>query len=112
MLRTLRSRRRPRYGAQVCAVIAALLLLLSVTVLHSRLSFSRDSRLSPKVGLGLRFPNSKVPPIDPQNDAVVLDPLTQDSDPGGNSGADDRIDELDVMEEERIRLGFPMRRRF
>ena len=105
MLRTLRSRRRPRYGAQVCAVIAALLLLLSVTVLHSRLSFSRDSRLSPKVGLGLRFPNSKVPPIDPQNDAVVLDPLTQDSDPGGNSGADDRIDELDVMEEEADQAG-------
>ena len=103
MLRTLRSRRRPRYGAQVCAVIAALLLLLSVTVLHSRLNFFRDSRLAPKAGLG--FPNSKVPPIDPQHEAVVLDPLTQDSDPGDNSGTDDRIDELDVVEEEADQAG-------
>lgn len=38
MLRTLRSRRRPRYGAHICAIIAALLLLLSVSLLHTRLS--------------------------------------------------------------------------
>lgn len=101
MLRTLRSRRRPRYGAQLCTIVAALLLLLSVTVLHSRLSFSRDSRLSPKVGFGLRFSNSKVPLLDPQNDAVEFDPLTQDSDTGGNFGAEDRIDELDVVEEDQ-----------
>ncbi|KAJ4825734.1 hypothetical protein Tsubulata_035307 [Turnera subulata] len=40
MLRNLRSRRRPRYGAHVCAVCSALLLLLSVSLLYTRLSSS------------------------------------------------------------------------
>ncbi|KAG5230490.1 alpha 1,4-glycosyltransferase family protein [Salix suchowensis] len=36
----LRNRRRPRYSPQICAVIAALLLLFSVSLLYTRLSSS------------------------------------------------------------------------
>ncbi|KAL1538460.1 lactosylceramide 4-alpha-galactosyltransferase [Salvia divinorum] len=39
MLRQLRTRWRPCYGEHICALIAAVLLLLSVSLLYSRLSF-------------------------------------------------------------------------
>ncbi|KAI8524667.1 hypothetical protein RHMOL_Rhmol13G0165700 [Rhododendron molle] len=89
MLRNLRARRRPRYGAHLCALIAALLLLLSVSLLHSRLGSDRggDSR------------NRHYHLI--SADDVVLDPLLGDADPDDarslNNKSDDRIDELDEV---------------
>ncbi|XP_058196816.1 uncharacterized protein At4g19900 isoform X2 [Rhododendron vialii] len=89
MLRNLRARRRPRYGAHLCALIAALLLLLSVSILHSRLGSDRggDSR------------NRHYHLI--SADDVVLDPLLGDADPDDarslNNKSDDRIDELDEV---------------
>ncbi|CAK8577382.1 unnamed protein product [Lathyrus sativus] len=45
----LRSRRRAPYGAYLCAVISAVLLLLSVSLLYSRLSVSHsDSHSNPR----------------------------------------------------------------
>ncbi|KAM7500372.1 hypothetical protein LguiA_024786 [Lonicera macranthoides] len=83
MLRNLRSRRRPRYGAHICALIAALLLLLSVSLLHSRLVTDRNS---------LPLPHSSF------DDS---DPLLEDTDPEDrNSSTDDRIDELDDVVDE------------
>ncbi|KAE8655349.1 Alpha 1,4-glycosyltransferase family protein, putative isoform 2 [Hibiscus syriacus] len=48
MIRNLRSRRRPRYGAQVCAVLSALLLLFSVSILYTRLSLSSKPDMYPR----------------------------------------------------------------
>ncbi|GMN62176.1 hypothetical protein TIFTF001_031255 [Ficus carica] len=75
-----RSRRRPSYGAYACAALAAVLLLLSVSLLHSRLSLSLSHH---------RRHN--------HNDAVSLaDPLIYDDSPDDETVAvDDRIDELD-----------------
>ncbi|KAI4298145.1 hypothetical protein L6164_031739 [Bauhinia variegata] len=85
MLRNLRSRRRPRYGAYICAVISALLLLLSVSLLHTRLSHSHPHL----------YRNSR-----PFEHAVDSGSLVSDSGDEGISGGDDRIDELDVVEEQ------------
>ncbi|XP_010276181.1 PREDICTED: uncharacterized protein At4g19900 [Nelumbo nucifera] len=107
MFRTFRNRRRPRYGAQLCTIIAALLLLLSVSVLYSRLSFDRRSQVRPfsSSRLGLGFPS--VPNLDFSQDSsndldeLVANPLLEDVDgDGAGNGNDDRIDELDVVEEE------------
>ncbi|KAL9375743.1 hypothetical protein Peur_032622 [Populus x canadensis] len=43
----LRNRRRPRYSPQICAVIAALLLLFSVSLLYTRLSSSPQQNTVP-----------------------------------------------------------------
>lgn len=86
MLRTLRSRRRPRYGAHVCALIAALLLLLSVSLLHTRLSQPHHI---------LHHPNTSL------NDDVFVDPLISDSD-DSNENNEDKIDELDTVEENDV----------
>uniref|UniRef100_A0A2P2ISQ7 Lactosylceramide 4-alpha-galactosyltransferase n=1 Tax=Rhizophora mucronata TaxID=61149 RepID=A0A2P2ISQ7_RHIMU len=48
LLRNLRPRRRPLYGAQLCAVASALLLLLSVALLYNRLSSSSSSSQNPR----------------------------------------------------------------
>ncbi|XP_052202586.1 uncharacterized protein At4g19900 isoform X2 [Diospyros lotus] len=93
MLRNLRARRRPRFGAHVCAMIAAVLLLLSVSLLHSRLGSSGDSR---HYHYQVR-----------SEDDAVSDPLLDDADiEDAHSGkaSDDRIDELDdvVQEESRV----------
>ncbi|KAI4332566.1 hypothetical protein L6164_017462 [Bauhinia variegata] len=87
MLRNLRSRRRPRYGAYICAVISALLLLFSVSLLYTRLSHSH-----PHTHL---YRNSR-----PFNHADSHS-LVSDSDDEGISGGDDRIDELDIVEEDQ-----------
>ncbi|KAL7089689.1 hypothetical protein ACP275_13G199300 [Erythranthe tilingii] len=82
MLRHLRSRRRPRYGAHVCALIAAVLLLLSVSLLHSRLSFFNSHSQHPH----------------PLPHDYSLNPLLDDLDSEGittTNSNDDRIDELD-----------------
>ncbi|KAL5758392.1 hypothetical protein ACOSP7_021003 [Xanthoceras sorbifolium] len=92
MLRTLRSRRRPRYGAHVCALIAALLLLLSVSLLHTRLSQPHQI---------LQHHHHQIP----QNDAasvVEIDPLLSDSDETASSNdREDKIDELDTVDEDQ-----------
>ncbi|CAH9077160.1 unnamed protein product [Cuscuta epithymum] len=83
MLRNLRSRRRPRYGAQLCAVAAAILLLLSVSLLYTRLNFFHSNQLH-------SYPS--------HYDAVSLNhPLTDDLADSDfrSSPSDDRIDELD-----------------
>ncbi|KAG8494602.1 hypothetical protein CXB51_011960 [Gossypium anomalum] len=95
MIRNLRSRRRPRYGAQVCAVISALLLLFSVSILYSRLSLSSKSHMYPH--------HSSVD----NNDAVFHSiPLLSDSEDVATttitSSTDDKIDELDTLEENDI----------
>ncbi|GAV86678.1 Gly_transf_sug domain-containing protein/Gb3_synth domain-containing protein [Cephalotus follicularis] len=87
MLRSLRSRRRSRYGAHVCAVISALvLLLLSVSLLHTRLS-------QPQL-------------LHHQRDAVSQTHhhplLSDDQDISFSSFRDeDLIDELDVVDEDQ-----------
>ncbi|KAL0321451.1 UNVERIFIED_CONTAM: hypothetical protein Sradi_5406600 [Sesamum radiatum] len=83
MLRHLRSRRRPRYGAHICALFAALLLLLSVSLLHSRLSFFNSHSHHPHPL-----------PHDYSSFNPLLDDLDSDSLTTSNSN-DDRIDELD-----------------
>lgn len=84
MLPTLRSRRRPRYGAQVCAVISAFLLLLSVSVLHTRLSLTSKPHIYQRQYQAV-FPSN---------------PLLSDSDDDfAGVSTDDKIDELDTLEE-------------
>ncbi|KAI4299897.1 hypothetical protein L6164_033318 [Bauhinia variegata] len=91
MLRNLRSRRRPCYGGFICAVIAAILLLLSVYILSIR----------PK-GLSVSHPrfhghlhrNSKT------LRGVLYDSLVSDSDNEDISDTDDKIDALDDVEEQ------------
>lgn len=81
MLRHLRTRRRPRYGAHICALLAAALLLLSVSLLHSRLSFFNS------------HPQHRHPlPHDYFN--PLLDDLDSEALTTSNAN-DDRIDELD-----------------
>ncbi|GAB4840801.1 hypothetical protein Ancab_021563 [Ancistrocladus abbreviatus] len=89
----LKTRRRPRYGPHLCAIATALLLLLSVSLLHSRLTSDRPKRR-----------NSTL------NDAAFDDPFTDDpllrdsySDPRTKS-SDDRIDELDVVDDESSKV--------
>ncbi|XP_073299206.1 uncharacterized protein At4g19900-like [Primulina huaijiensis] len=85
MLRHLRTRRRPRYGTHICALIAAVLLLLSVSLLHSRLAFF--SSHSPNHPHQLPFDSTLS--YDP-----LLDDLDNDSLSSSNPN-DDRIDEFD-----------------
>ncbi|GFQ00882.1 uncharacterized protein at4g19900 [Phtheirospermum japonicum] len=83
MLRHIRSRRRPRYGAHFCALIAAVLLLFSVSLLYSLLSFfnSQPQRRRPLPHDSLSF-------------NPLLDDLDSEALTTSNSN-DDRIDELD-----------------
>ncbi|PIN24796.1 Alpha-1,4-N-acetylglucosaminyltransferase [Handroanthus impetiginosus] len=83
MLRHLRTRRRPRCGAHICAVIAAVLLLLSVSLLYSRLSFfnSHPQHSHPLPHDYLSF--------NPLLDDLDSDPLTT------SNSNEDRIDEFD-----------------
>ncbi|XP_022720233.1 uncharacterized protein At4g19900-like [Durio zibethinus] len=91
MLRNLRYRRRLRYGAQVCAVISALLLLFSVSLLHIRLSLSSKPHIYPHVSS-----------VDENNDVVFRTyPLISDDDVTTitSSSTDNKIDEFDTLEE-------------
>lgn len=101
MLRRLRVRRRPSYASHLCAITTAILLLLSVSLLHSRLTSDRPTN-----------------PLLQSNDAGSFsDPLLDDGDPDDLktvAGSDDRIDELDDVdfdpskisnEEDEIRRG-------
>ncbi|XP_075505303.1 uncharacterized protein At4g19900-like [Primulina tabacum] len=85
MLRHLRTRRRPRYGTHICALIAAVLLLLSVSLLHSRLAFFNS-----------HSPNHphQLPLDSTFSDDPLLNDLDNDSLSSSNP-SDDRIDEFD-----------------
>ncbi|KAD7478360.1 hypothetical protein R6Q59_007819 [Mikania micrantha] len=74
MLRKLRSRRRPRSGAHICALIAALLLLASVSILYTRLSSDRHH--------SGHHPSNQ----------LTLDPLLEEPDPDDRNSSDDPID--------------------
>ncbi|KAJ7969301.1 alpha 1,4-glycosyltransferase family protein [Quillaja saponaria] len=88
MLRNLRSRRRPRYGAHICAVFSAILLLFSVSLLYTRLSHSYPHNYFHK--------NSR-----PGHNVFNSDSLISDSGEDDISGSEDKIDELDKVEEEQ-----------
>uniref|UniRef100_A0A0E0ED83 Alpha 1,4-glycosyltransferase domain-containing protein n=1 Tax=Oryza meridionalis TaxID=40149 RepID=A0A0E0ED83_9ORYZ len=106
------ARRRSGLGAQLCAVVAALLLLVSLAVLHSRLSSS--SSPFPLSSSGDGASNSSL--VEDEDDgAAVLDPTVTitatttttnaaaDSTTDGSSVSnpeDDPIDELDVLDED------------
>lgn len=111
------ARRRSGLGPQLCAAAAALLLLLSLAVLHSRLSSSSSSSSFPT-----SRSRSSTPAADANTSALLadeedadlaaaLDPLltvtttttTEATEAGGGSTTnpdDDRIDELDVLDED------------
>lgn len=83
----LRPRRRPRYGAHICALVAALLLLLSVTLLYSRINFFlAHSKRSNSHSI------SQYDAVSLTNNPLLDDP-TDTLDRLSNS--DDLIDELD-----------------
>ncbi|KAJ8763720.1 hypothetical protein K2173_003502 [Erythroxylum novogranatense] len=92
MLRGLKSRRRPRYGAQLCALISALLLLFSVSLLYNRLSSSHLS--SDHRQHHLRSGDG-----DQEFYSQRVNGLISDSDE--NPTTDDKIDELDTFEDQR-----------
>ncbi|CAH8353558.1 unnamed protein product [Eruca vesicaria subsp. sativa] len=99
----LRSRRsRSRHGAQACAVMSAVLLLASVSLLYTRLSlFSSHSpthlRSTPGEDAVL-FPDSLL-----VSDSDVVDPTTTVGRVGSTASTEDRIDEHDdaAIEEDR-----------
>ncbi|BAT02192.1 uncharacterized protein At4g19900 isoform X2 [Oryza sativa Japonica Group] len=111
------ARRRSGLGAQLCAVVAALLLLVSLAVLHSRLSSSSSSPF-PLSSSGDGVSNSSL--VEDEDDgAAVLDPTvtitatTTTTTTTTNAAADsttdassvsnpedDPIDELDVLDED------------
>uniref|UniRef100_A0A0E0LMC7 Alpha 1,4-glycosyltransferase domain-containing protein n=1 Tax=Oryza punctata TaxID=4537 RepID=A0A0E0LMC7_ORYPU len=109
------ARRRSGLGSQLCAVVAALLLLVSLAVLHSRLSSS--SSPFPHSSSGDGVSNSSALVEDEDDGAAVLDPTVTitatttttatatatDSTTEGSSVSnpeDDPIDELDVLDED------------
>ncbi|CAN6219270.1 unnamed protein product [Urochloa humidicola] len=113
------ARRRSGLGPQLCAAVAALLLLLSLAVLHSRLSSSSSSSTFPTSrshSTNAVDSNSSAALLadeDVDEDvAAALDPLltvttttTTATDGGGGAVTnpeDDRIDELDVLDEDAV----------
>nr|XP_018678103.1 PREDICTED: uncharacterized protein At4g19900 isoform X1 [Musa acuminata subsp. malaccensis] len=89
------ARRRSGYGPQFCAAAAALLLLVSLSVLHSRLS-SAPSSFPLRLGLPSVLPRRAPSDRDP---AALFDDA-DDNALNETAAEDDRIDELDVLEEE------------
>ncbi|KAH7545642.1 hypothetical protein FEM48_Zijuj01G0115000 [Ziziphus jujuba var. spinosa] len=86
MLRS--SRRRPRYGAYACALLSALLLLLSVSLLYSRLSYSHPHRY-------LHHGRRRNPTSGYDIVSLTTNPLISDSDDDPVIATEDKIDELD-----------------
>uniref|UniRef100_A0A0A9DHA8 Alpha 1,4-glycosyltransferase domain-containing protein n=1 Tax=Arundo donax TaxID=35708 RepID=A0A0A9DHA8_ARUDO len=108
------ARRRSGLGPQLCAAAAALLLLLSLAVLHSRLSSSSSSRFPTSSRSRSSTPAADsntsallADEVDDEDVVAALDPLltltTTTTEGGGGSVPnpdDDRIDELDVLDED------------
>ncbi|KAI5388244.1 hypothetical protein KIW84_074075, partial [Lathyrus oleraceus] len=76
MLRNLRSRRRPRYGGLLCAVVLALLLLISLSFLRSHT-------------------HRRTPTHEVNYDSLLSDSSNEDT-----TGGEDTIDALDIVEEQ------------
>ncbi|XP_028768009.1 uncharacterized protein At4g19900-like [Neltuma alba] len=91
MLGNLRSRRRPPYGAYICAAVSSILLMLSVSFLYSSLSHSH-----PHFHTNLYRRSSR-----PSHDSINYDSLLSDSVDDNISGTEDKIDALDVIEEQQ-----------
>ncbi|PON36752.1 Alpha 1,4-glycosyltransferase domain containing protein [Trema orientale] len=87
----LRSRRRPRYGAYACAVGSAVLLLLSVSLLYSRLSLSHPHH-------SLLLHRSRNDNDNNNNVVSLSNPLISDVVSENDDPAEDRIDERDDEE--------------
>ncbi|KAF5729201.1 hypothetical protein HS088_TW21G01360 [Tripterygium wilfordii] len=95
MLRNLRSRRRPRYGVYVCAAISALLLLLSVSLLYTRLTLSPADTYRPHHRGHDAISDSR------RNGGFsIQNPLLSDSDDFPDFSTEDKIDELDTPGEQ------------
>jgi hypothetical protein len=103
------ARRRSGLGPQLCAAAAALLLLFSLAVLHSRLSSSSSPSSFPTSHTRSSTPaadantSALLADEDDEDLAAALDPLLTVTTEGGGSAAnadDDRIDELDVLDED------------
>ncbi|RWR81943.1 Alpha 1,4-glycosyltransferase domain-containing protein [Cinnamomum micranthum f. kanehirae] len=99
-----RTRRGPRFGGtHLCAAIAALLLLFSVSVLHSRLGPTSSASRSPSLRLGLGLqnptPQTTIPTLESKPRRDLADDADKDASDDSGTG-DDRIDELDNLDEE------------
>uniref|UniRef100_A0A0D9X0F8 Alpha 1,4-glycosyltransferase domain-containing protein n=1 Tax=Leersia perrieri TaxID=77586 RepID=A0A0D9X0F8_9ORYZ len=106
------ARRRSGLGAQLCAVVAALLLLVSLAVLHSRLSSSTSRFPLSSSSKSAASNSSALLEDEDDGGGAVLDPTvtitattTTTDVAGGDSAAvsnheDDPIDELDVLDED------------
>ncbi|XP_050233713.1 uncharacterized protein At4g19900 [Mercurialis annua] len=92
MLRSFRSRRRPRYGVHLCALISALLLLLSVSLLHTRLSSSSSPHHRH------RLPHSQNNNADSTTTTLLSD--SDDANNNNSSSTADNIDELDTFQDQ------------
>ncbi|KAE9616415.1 hypothetical protein Lalb_Chr03g0024651 [Lupinus albus] len=91
MLRNLRSRRRPRYGVFLCAVVSAILLLLSLSLFHTRLSHSHSHFRSHH-----HLHRNMRPLHDFNYDSLLSDSVNDDA-----TGGEDTIDALDIVEEQQ-----------
>ncbi|XP_028765664.1 uncharacterized protein At4g19900-like [Neltuma alba] len=89
MLRNLRTRRRLRYGAFICAASSALLLLLSVSLLYTRLSHS-SAHLHNYLHRNPRHSR------DGNYDSLLSDSVNDET-----LGSEDKIDALDFVEEQQ-----------
>jgi hypothetical protein len=102
------ARRRSGLSPQLCAAAAALLLLFSLVVLHSRLSSSSfpTSRSRSSTPAADANASALLADEDEEDLAAAIHPLltvTTTTTEGGGSVAnpdDDRIDELDVLDED------------
>ncbi|KAG6505791.1 uncharacterized protein At4g19900-like [Zingiber officinale] len=91
------ARRRPGYGPQLCAAAAALILLfLSLSVLYSRLSSSPSSSSGFSLRLGLPTGQTH----SERDPSALFEDANLDDIDENTATDDDRIDELDVVEEE------------
>ncbi|XP_027184602.1 uncharacterized protein At4g19900 [Coffea eugenioides] len=83
----LRQRRRHRYGAHICALLAAVLLLLSVTLLYSRINFFQSHSTGPHQHSYSQYDGVSL------TDNPLVEDSTDSLDHASNS--DDLIDEQD-----------------
>ncbi|KAK7258093.1 hypothetical protein RIF29_32542 [Crotalaria pallida] len=96
MLPISRSRRRPRYGAFLCAVVTAILLLLSVSLLHTHLSLSHPHSHSHP-----RFHHHHLHRNTRPTHYFNYDSLLSDSANDDATGGEDTIDALDIVDEQQ-----------
>ncbi|WOL18119.1 hypothetical protein Cni_G26912 [Canna indica] len=101
------ARRRSGYGPQICVTVFALLLIVSLSALHYRLSSSSSSTTSSSSSsfpLRLGFPTvlPRRVPSDSDPTTSIFDDVDEEA-LNDTAAEDDRIDELDVLDEEEDR---------